>query len=323
MDNFNDFDLAEISEKDLFEQLDSIFMKESEILDGNTSEDIEDSSLVFSSSHNDRPVDDLEIDCEAVKGKDVPNDVNEIEETKKPGNLLLRRTITELERALSDTKALLGKRDAENSKVRSLLISIQGDLEDEKIKCFEQDSRIKEQDATIQGLRQHILEEQNKVESLKADIQDKPIENKRRKEPCCAASEELSKIEKQNIKLEEQLEKLKAELKSCSDELLVKKQKSESRKIVCDGRTTKCKHSQKERDLQMKLRMKFMRDAFFYFMIDYHAEEQLRAILAILEYEDKRQDLIFEAHKMRQKGRKFNVSQVSSRQLTFVQEELK
>ena len=76
-------------------------------------------------------------------------------------------------------------------------------------------------------------------------------------------------------------------------------------------------------DLQDNLRIKFLRDAFFYYMIGFHPDEQINAILAILEYGDRRQEFVMEAHTMRKLGKKFNVSQVSSRGHSFVQEQFR
>jgi len=73
-------------------------------------------------------------------------------------------------------------------------------------------------------------------------------------------------------------------------------------------------------ELHARLQMKFMRDAFFYYMIGFHSDEQINAILAILDYGDKRQDFVLEAHKLKKNGKKFNVSKVSTRELTFVQD---
>lgn len=73
-------------------------------------------------------------------------------------------------------------------------------------------------------------------------------------------------------------------------------------------------------ELHARLQMKFMRDAFFYYMIGFHSDEQINAILAILDYGDKRQDFVLEAHKLKKSGKKFNVSKVSTRGLTFVQQ---
>ena len=55
-------------------------------------------------------------------------------------------------------------------------------------------------------------------------------------------------------------------------------------------------------------------------MIGFHPDEQINAILAILDYGDKRQDFVLEAHKMKKTGKKINVSKISTRGLTFVQE---
>ena len=82
-------------------------------------------------------------------------------------------------------------------------------------------------------------------------------------------------------------------------------------------------NNERTNDLQDVLRIKFLRDAFFYYMIGFHPDEQINAILAILEYGDRRQELVREAHDMRKLGKNFNVSQVSSRGHSFVQEQIR
>jgi CRISPR/Cas system CSM-associated protein Csm4 (group 5 of RAMP superfamily) len=76
-----------------------------------------------------------------------------------------------------------------------------------------------------------------------------------------------------------------------------------------------------ESDQHNQLKLKFLRDAFFYFMIDFHSEEQIKAILAVLSYGDQREDVIHQAYRMRQRGKKFAVKEVSSRGLAFLHEE--
>lgn len=83
---------------------------------------------------------------------------------------------------------------------------------------------------------------------------------------------------------------------------------------------TKSDEKLSQSELHAHLRMKFMRDAFFYYMIGFHPDEQMNAILAILDYGDKRQDFVLEAHKMKKIGKKVNVTKVSSRGLNFIQE---
>lgn len=349
------FQIQGFSEKELFEQLDSALIKESEILDedtlafeGTAAESYEyDKPLEFKgiTQHQEKPSvysqpqlqsadkfdfesdQDYDEAFDSESGIDTSNSPSKFElkpvpAHEKAGNYLLRRTISELEHALSDTRQLLADRDTENSKVRTQLISVQSRLEEEQSKYYQLEQDLTEKENIIAKLEKLVVKEQDEISNLQAKISRN--ETKRRKESCTDSSEQLVTIEEANVKLEHQIEGLKAKLRLHSDENAAPLNKLSTAHVTEHSQArSKCKHMQREKDLQTKLRMKFMRDAFFYYMIDYHAEEQLRAILAILDYEDKRPDLILESYRMRQKGRKFTVSQVSSRKLTFVQEEQK
>ena len=95
----------------------------------------------------------------------------------------------------------------------------------------------------------------------------------------------------------------------------------ESAIVSAHGWKAKEKRLQAEPDEHNQLKLKFLRDAFFYFMIDFHSEEQMKAILAVLSYGDQREDVIYQAYRMRQRGKKFTVKEVSSRELAFLHEQ--
>ena len=96
----------------------------------------------------------------------------------------------------------------------------------------------------------------------------------------------------------------------------------ESAIVSAQGWKAKEKRVKAESDEHNQLKLKFLRDAFFYFMIDFHSEEQIKAILAVLSYGDQREDVIYQAHRMRQRGKKFTVKEVSSRELAFLHEQI-
>ena len=351
MESVGDYEPYTFSEGDLIERLSAdMTLRESEILDE------DDQMRQLKVDEEDRPVfiDDLFIDertyfAEQITGEncvetkeaskaDVQDDKEDISKKElttrsspidKAANSLLRRTIMELERALSDTNKLLAVRDAETSKVRAQLVAVERDYEEERLKCKTLEETLENKDAIINELEARLENGKQEIATLKLWVENNKRENSLDyvKETICATPDEIDKIREMNIEQEKQILELKMMLREM--ELEKKREKEKTKNEMAKLKTplssdqkTKCRTAvQREQTLQMKLRMKFMRDAFFYFMIDYHAEEQLRAILAILEYEDRRKDIIFESHKMRQQGRKFSVSQVSSRKFTFVQEE--
>lgn len=350
MESGVDYVSYSFTNEELIKRLDSN-IKESEILDED--DEVKEMSRL-NGNEEDRPVflDDLFIDenVEALKeimddetdgtkepeSADVQEEVEKIKKEytirgspiDKAANSLLRRTISELERALNDTNKLLAVRDAENSKVRSQLLIMERNFEDEKLKCKQLEETMEEKELMITELETRLEKEKKESEKLHLWIENNKSEQRLDyvRETICATPEEIDKIREINIEQERKILELKMKLREFELERQREKDRtlndiSKAGSAPSSELKMKCKNVQKEQNLQMKLRMKFMRDAFFYFMIDYHAEEQLRAILAILEYEDRRKDIIFESHKMRQQGRKFSVSQVSSRQFTFVQEE--
>ena len=349
MESIDDYEPYSFSERELAERLNaSMTMRESEILDE------DDDVRQLKENEEDRPVfiDDLLIDegCYSIE-QIIDEKCDETKETSKAdvqanedsnrkesltrsspvdkaANSLLRRTIMELERALNDTNKLLAVRDAETSKVRAQLMAAERDYEEERIKRKVLEEALEDKDVIISDLEKRLENEREEIATLKLWIENNKAEKTLDyvKETICATPEEIDKIREMNIEQEKQILELKMKLREMELERQREREKAKNEmklKVQSSSeQKTKCKNVvQREQTLQMKLRMKFMRDAFFYFMIDYHAEEQLRAILAILEYEDRRKDIIFESHKMRQQGRKFSVSQVSSRKFTFVQEE--
>ncbi|XP_065063651.1 putative autophagy-related protein 11 [Rhopilema esculentum] len=355
MEALTSYESYDISEEEVMKQLNSDLIKESEILDEEEliwqppefEEDIEGRPGFSNELHADEEINALKVKrnennetkeptkadvCEstltATEGYSIKVEVqNTGSPVDRAANSLLRRTISELERALNDTNKLLLVRDTENSKVRAQLMLIEKKYEEELERRKALEFADEEKGQIITSLEERLKNEKKEVESLKLWIENNKDENTMNfvKETICATPEEIDKIREINIEQEKKILELKMRLRESEIAREKEKIKLEDSKqrlpSISSNDKTKCKNVQKEQNLQMKLRMKFMRDAFFYFMIDYHAEEQLRAILAILEYEDRRQDIIFEAHKMRQEGRKFSVSQVSSRKFTFVQEE--
>lgn len=236
-------------------------------------------------------------------------------------NSLLRATICELERALKDTRRLLFDRDKENSSLRQELEKTRKDLRKE------QSQRKKFSEETEEKLKSYNeVEEMNK--KLKQEVKDlkEKLEKRGTEEDpedpeeiiaCCSSMNELLHMKEKFKTVQKEFEEFKANNRISEDCKL--SSLGNSVNLVSNPATAQ-KHVQAQRELQTQLRIKFLRDAFFYYMIDFHPDEQMKAILAILDYDDKRHDIIIESHKMRRQGKRFTVSEVSSRSLTFVQE---
>lgn len=232
-------------------------------------------------------------------------------------NSLLRATICELERALKDTRRLLFERDKENSVLRQDLEKARKELHKEtqarkKLEVEKQSSnaeKARKEDNEKSKLREEI-------EALKERLSEfeNPTESGDPDEiiPCCSSMHELVELQRKLKETEKQLEEFRVNNQGACGKVIAARQN-------VDGASKTSKSTQKE--IQTQLKMKFLRDAFFYYMIDFHADEQMKAILAILDYEDRRADIIIESHKMKRQGKKFTVTEVSSRSLTFVHEE--
>ena len=231
-------------------------------------------------------------------------------------NSLLRATICELERALSDTRRLLFERDKENGVLRQDLEKSRKDLHKEnqakkklEVEKESQNEKVKKEENEKSKLRQEIEELKEKLlefEEIKESADSDEIV------PCCSSMHELLELRRKLNETEKQLEEFHSNNKAGNENIITTKQGV--------GSASKTQKST-QKETQTQLKMKFLRDAFFYYMIDFHADEQMKAILAILDYEDRRSDIIFESHKMKRQGKKFTVTEVSSRSLTFVHEE--
>ena len=235
-------------------------------------------------------------------------------------NSLLRATICELERALKDTRRLLFERDKESSALRQELEKARKDLhrEQQARKKLEVDNESKAEKSRKEDDEKSKLREE--INELKEKLRE--FENPQQSSdpdeiiPCCSSMHELVELQRKLKETEKQLEDFKV-----NNQTGVGEQKIVATRHQCNGSAAAKAQKQAQKELQTQLKMKFLRDAFFYYMIDFHADEQMKAILAIMDYEDRREDIIIESHKMRRQGKKFTVTEVSSRSLTFVQEE--
>ena len=276
-------------------------------------------------------------------------------------NSLLRSTINELEKALSDSNLLLTKRDLEIQELRKQNNELQNDFENEveshsqlKLMFLEKEALLAEREKSIESLNDQIntlTDELNEIRLNKWNneepfswngsieshespddsvvISDLHSDNMNNCKPKCRYK---SKIESSDVRLSpENNRKIQSNCKrKCprsqhlsdnkgdtinANEINMKTFESKEylKKTVRDEKLS-------QSELHAHLRMKFMRDAFFYYMIGFHPDEQINAILAILDYGDKRQDFVLEAHKMKKTGKKINVTKISTRGLTFVQE---
>lgn len=274
-------------------------------------------------------LDDFEIDFfEDESDKDEESDHDRGEDTKDflpdtvsvTSNSLLRATICELERALKDTRRLLFERDKEGSALRQELERTRKDLHKEQqawkkleLENESKSEKSRKEENEKSKLREEIIELKEKLWEC-----ENPQQGSGEPEeivPCCSSMHELVEVQRKLKETEQQFEDFKVNNQTGGGE-----QKILAARQLANGSATK-NHKQNQKEIQSQLKMKFLRDAFFYYMIDFHADEQMKAILAILDYEDRRQDIIIESHKMRRQGKKFTVTEVSSRSLTFVQEE--
>lgn len=282
--------------------------------------------------------------------------VTEKNKTAVMSNTLLRSTISELEKALNDSNILLSKRDQKIQELRSRNNELTRGLNRELDNASQIKLLLLEKDALIAEREVKISELQNEIKTINTELIDLrlyKINNISYNESSTEITDSVSSDNYGRRTLEsENISGYKMERKASNDS-----QKDTSKQHQCrykrqqKGHVTKtvssesrCSHSEQttrtteyqsgtsspvmdekvtKTELHSNLRMKFMRDAFFYYMIGFHSDEQINAILAILDYGDKRQDFVLEAHKMRKLGKKFNVTKVSSRGLTFVQEEVK
>lgn len=275
-------------------------------------------------------LDDFEIDFFEDDSEKEEDNVDRREDTKDflpdtvsvTSNSLLRATICELERALKDTRRLLFERDEESSALRQELEKARKDLhrEQQVRKKLELENESKaEKSRKEENEKSKLREEINELREKLREFEN-PQQSGDPEEivPCCSSMHELVELQRKLKETEKQLEDFKVNNQAGSEQKAIA---TKHQATGNTGATSKTHHKQTQREIQTQLKMKFLRDAFFYYMIDFHADEQMKAILAILDYEDRREDIIIESHKMRRQGKKFTVTEVSSRSLTFVQEE--
>ena len=177
-------------------------------------------------------------------------------------------------------------------------------------KCAVVDERGRE----IQELKKKLHDSEKTVEELSERIKEfeSPCSESDDIVACCSSMKELLELKMELVEKDAIIKEIR---KNNPEDVL------ENAIVSVHGWKAKEKRVQAEPDEHNQLKLKFLRDAFFYFMIDFHSEEQMKAILAVLSYGDQREDVIYQAYRMRQRGKKFTVKEVSSRELAFLHEE--
>ena len=178
-------------------------------------------------------------------------------------------------------------------------------------KCAVVDGRGRE----IQELKKKLLDSEKTVDELSERIKEfeSPCSESDDIVACCSSMKELLELKMELVEKDEIIKEIqKNNPEGVLENAMVSTQ---------DWKAKEKREKAAESDQHNQLKLKFLRDAFFYFMIDFHSEEQIKAILAVLSYGDQREDVIHQAYRMRQRGKKFAVKEVSSRGLAFLHEE--
>ena len=234
--------------------------------------------------------------------------------------ILLRGTISELERALRDSRVLLETRDEDIASLRKEVEKSREQIHKEQMKWQRKSAVVEERGREIQELKRRLYDSEKANGDLQKRIKEfeLPCSESDDVFSCCSSMKELIEIKTELARKNEALAEIRKN--NCDDFV-------EGKALVAakDGWTTEVNTSRtntEECDRHNQLKLKFLRDAFFYFMIDFHSDEQIKAILAVLAYGDQREDVILQAYRMRQRGKKFSVKEVSSRGLSFLHEQM-
>ena len=284
-------------------------------------------------------------------------------------NNLLRTTIEELERALSNSNTLLVKRDQKIQDLRKRNNELKKSLSEEvessaqmKLLLLEKEAVVSEKEATIATYQTEIdrlcqeindlrLYKLNNIQDFSISCDPSNLDNSvetdllgdQDNKPSCTVTTKTTNTNtstphRQNKHDNISMTSSKRSFSPISSTSTpgsgskvgtsrlssgtISKSSSFSSPLMSPPQGGKVSNPDavSSTELHARLQMKFMRDAFFYYMIGFHSDEQINAILAILDYGDKRQDFVLEAHKLKKSGKKFNVSKVSTRGLTFEQQ---
>ena len=284
-------------------------------------------------------------------------------------NNLLRTTIEELERALSNSNTLLVKRDQKIQDLRKRNNELKKSLSEEvessaqmKLLLLEKEAVVSEKEATIATYQTEIdrlcqeindlrLYKLNNIQDFSISCDPSNLDNSvetdllgdQDDKPSCTVTTKTTNTNtstphRQNKHDNVSMTSSKRSFSPISSTSTpgsgskvgtsrlssgtISKSSSFSSPLMSPPQGGKVSNPDavSSTELHARLQMKFMRDAFFYYMIGFHSDEQINAILAILDYGDKRQDFVLEAHKLKKSGKKFNVSKVSTRGLTFEQQ---
>ena len=225
------------------------------------------------------------------------------EETDDNVGSLVRAAVSELESALQDSRQLLAERESELASTRKQLESCRHQMAQEILKKTEISM-------SLENSRSHALKLEELVEKWQDELQ------------AARAQEEKAKtLLAQEVTRNDTTTELVRQLRAQNDELTADNRRlNEALRLALQRQRERGSSSESVRSSGPAVRlpsspagrttspdpdvnMMFLKDAVFSYMTDRHPEDQVRAIVAILDFTAKQRKQIY--YCLQQKGLKF------------------
>lgn len=212
---------------------------------------------------------------------------------------LVRHAVTELESALQESRRLLSEREHELTVMRKELDKYRQQVAKEILKKTEIS-------AALDQSRTHALRLESLIERWQQELRESKAKEEKAKHLVAEAATENERLRKSLREHQERNEKLTAENSRLADEV-----EEQNRKISAIRRghqtpssPTDLRPGRQTRSPDPDVNMKFLRKAIYHYLTGHHANEQVKVIVAILDFNPQQRKAIYD--RLQQRGSWFS-----------------
>jgi chromosome segregation ATPase len=211
---------------------------------------------------------------------------------------LVRHAVSELECALNESRKLLSEREQELSIMRRELDKYKQQAAKEILKKTEISAALDQSrthalrlESFVERWQQELRESKAREEQAKHLVAEKDTDNERLRLALREQQDENEKLAVENSRLSSQIEEQRKTISSLECEQAL-------------SNPTRPRPGRQTRSPDPDINMKFLRKAIYHYLTGHHADEQVKLIVAILDFDTEQRKNIYD--KLQQRGSWFH-----------------
>ena len=205
---------------------------------------------------------------------------------------LVRHAVSELESALQESRRLLSERERELTVVRKELDKYRQQVAKEIL-------RKTEISAALDQSRTHALRLESLVERWQQELRESKSHEEKAKQLATEVTTDNERMRASLKETEARNKELTVENSRLSQELENQKKKLSAFRHGQQAQSAKTESRSSTRSPDPDVNLKFLRKAVYHYLTGYHADEQIKVIVAILDFNPQQRKSIYDRQQQR------------------------